>query len=420
VSEHFVFVESNTTGTGRLAVERLLAEGHRVTFCTRSPDKYPFLEPHAGLTVVETETNDLEALTGRIAALTRRQPLTRPPSGEPAQVLLTFSEYYVVSVAEVAARLGFRYLSPEAARICRDKHQLRQALARAGARNPWFRLLRSEEEALEASAQISYPCVAKPTNDSSSKGVRLVADREELLAHYRELASWTVNDRGQPSDGAVLLESRLDGQEVSVETLSLGAGSVHTLGVCRKHLSDPPLFVELGHDFPFELPAPTAAALGSEVGKALRAVGFDFGFAHTEVRLSAGGPVVVEINPRLAGGMIPELVGYALGVDLLTVLLDQLRGRPVDVTPRRQEAAAIRFLTAHRAGHLSAVTGLDEARALPGVRDVTVTKGPGAWVQPAEHALHRMGYVIASGSDLAQAADTAVRAAGRIRIEIAE
>ena len=41
--KRFLFVESNTTGTGKLAVERLLAAGHHVTFLTRTPAKYPFL-----------------------------------------------------------------------------------------------------------------------------------------------------------------------------------------------------------------------------------------------------------------------------------------------------------------------------------------------------------------------------------------
>ena len=40
---HYLFVESNTTGTGALAVTRLLERGARVTFLARHPEKYPFL-----------------------------------------------------------------------------------------------------------------------------------------------------------------------------------------------------------------------------------------------------------------------------------------------------------------------------------------------------------------------------------------
>lgn len=411
--EHFVFIESNTTGTGRLAVARLLEGGHRVTFLTRQPGKYPFLaDPHPGLEVIETETNDLETAAREVERLRGREPAP--------DVLLTFSEYYVITVAEVAARFGYPYLAPAAARRCRDKHAVRQALERAGLPNPWFRRLRSEADARAAAEEVTFPCVAKPPGDSSSKGVLRLDGPEELLAYYRELATWTVNDRGQPTDGAVLLEELLEGPEVSVETVSLGDGTVHTVGVCRKLLSEPPYFVELGHDFPARLPEASRAALDAAVGGALRAVGYDFGPAHLELRLTPRGPVVIEINPRLAGGMIPELVQHATGVDLLTVLLDLLRRRPVALEPRHRRYSSIRFLTADRAGMVRAVAGVEAARQLPGVREVTVTKGPGTEVWPAEHALHRIGYVITAGDDPERVAASAEEAAAEVRVEVEE
>ena len=400
---HFVFVESNTTGTGRTALERLLREGERVTFLSRAPEKYPFLAAGADrLSVIPAETNDVDQVVRQVEEVRRQCPI---------DALLTFSDYYVAIVAEAAARLGLRYLDPGVAGTCRDKHATREALRRSGLPVPGFRLLRSLEEAWSASQEVAYPCVLKPVSESSSKGVRLVRDAEELLAHFREVHGWRENARHQPVEGLVLLESLLEGPEYSVETFTLERGRTHVVGVTAKHLSAPPRFVETGHDFPSQIEADREAALVRSALAALDALGYDFGPAHTEIRLTSDGPVVVEVNPRLAGGMIPELVFNALGVDLVAALFAQLTGGEVDLAPKRTEWSSIRFVIAPQRGRLVALRGVDEARQLSWVREVSLGKRVGEEVQPAEDATHRLGYVITGGPDpraVVRAADAAL------------
>jgi cysteine synthase A len=387
---HLAFIESNTTGTGRIVIERLLARGDRVTFLTRSREKYPFLaDPAPSLQIVDLETNDPAPVTAAVADLARRTPV---------DAVLTFSDFYVDIVAEVAARLGFRYLSPAAARTCRNKPLTRAALRAAGLPTPGFGRVSSVAESLRLSETFGFPCVVKPPADSSSYGVRVVRDAAELAAQVRALAAEEANVRGQRLDGTVLVESYLEGPEYSVETVTLD-GATTIVGVTDKHLSPAPHFVEMGHDFPSASPPETVRALGDTVLRALEAVGFDFGPAHTELRWTARGPVVVEINPRLAGGMIPELVGYATGIDLLDGLIDMLLGRAPRLSPSRNEVAAIRFLTADRRGRLAGLRGAEQARQLATVREVRLEKRAGSPVQPAENAYHRLGFVIAAGPD---------------------
>jgi cysteine synthase A len=400
---HFVFVESNTTGTGRAAVERLLREGERVTFLSRTPGKYPFLaKGAANLSVIPLETNDVDQVVRKMEEIRRDQHV---------DALLTFSDYYVAIVAEAAARLGLRYLDPRVARTCRDKHATREALRLAGLPVAEFRLLHSPEEAWAAGQEVSYPCVLKPVSESSSKGVRLVRDAEELRAHFCEVHGWRENTRHQPVEGNVLLETFLEGPEYSVETFTLERGHTRVVGVTTKHLSPPPLFVELGHDFPSQIEAELQAALERSALAALDALGYDFGPAHTEIRLTAQGPVVVEVNPRLAGGMIPELVFNALGVDLVGALFAQLTGEEVDLTPKRTAWSSIRFITAPRRGLCAGLRGVEQARQLPSVREVTFLKRAGEEVQPAEDATHRLRYVLTAGADplgVARDADAAL------------
>jgi S-sulfo-L-cysteine synthase (3-phospho-L-serine-dependent) len=409
---HFVLVESNTTGTGRLAVQRLLAAGERVSFLTRSPERYPFLACNAPrLAVHVLETNEAATVTAAIHRLKRHSPV---------DAVLTFSDFYVTVVAQAAARCRLRGLSPEAARTCRDKHATRRALRAAGLHTPDFWLVSSEAEARRVARLVSFPCVVKPPSDSSSHGVRRVSDAEELLAHVRVLSAWRENVRGQRLTGSVLVESLIEGREYSVETMTRSLGGTEVIGVTDKHLSDPPHFVELGHDFPSAAPAAVRRALSEAAVRALAAVGYDFGPAHTEVRWTAAGPVVVEINARLAGGMIPELVAHATGVDLVGAWFDLLLGADVDLTPRRRHVASIRFLTAPSTGRLVALTGVEEATAGGSVREVTVSTEPGVKVRIAEDAYDRLGFVIGSGPERRAVEQGVAAALERIHLVVEE
>lgn len=408
--KHFVFVESNTTGTGQIAVERLLARGNRITFLTRSRTKYGFLaNSKAGLSVLELDTNDRSAVLGAMRTI---------HALEGVDAVLTFSEFYVPTAGEAAMTLGLPGLDPEAARTCRHKPSTRHALRKAGLLTPEFHLVTSPDEALRLSKTISYPCVVKPPSDSSSRGVRLVYDAAEFIEHYNAIHSWKENVRGQGLNGDVLVEAVLEGPEYSVETFTLPDGTHHVIGVTDKHLSQPPWFVEVGHDFPSRAPAAIRESLARTVLRALTAVKFNFGPAHTEIRWTSNGPAVVEINPRLAGGMIPELVYYATGIDLLQCWTDLLLGNTVDLSPKHAASASIRFLTAPFPGCIREVRGVREAVAIPSVREVFVARKLGDSVKAAADAYDRLGFVIGSGSNPSVVMHEVRRAVQTIEIEV--
>jgi S-sulfo-L-cysteine synthase (3-phospho-L-serine-dependent) len=406
---HIAFIESNTTGTGRLTIQRLLSEGHRVTFVTRNPSMYPFLTaPARGLETVEIDTNDVDATSTWLDCVRVKASL---------DALVTFSTYYVPAVAMLADRFGYRYLNPQTARACHDKYACRVALLEAGMPVPRFWSVRSESDAEQISRVAIFPCVMKPATDSGSTGVKLLRDRNDFLAHYRALAARGRNERGQPA-GGILVEGWLDGPEFSVETFTTAARRTHVVGVTAKHLGCPPWFVETGHDFPAPLKAGARQWLERAAVAALDAVGYDFGPAHVELRMTGTGPMVVEINPRLAGGMIPELVRYASGVDMVAALFDGLTGRAVNVTPTRHEAASIRFVTAARSGRLLRRPPIDAVRRLPLVREVECDLEVERPLRRAESAADRCGFVITSGPDSDAVIAAADAAHARLALDV--
>ncbi|MBA9049255.1 pyridoxal-phosphate dependent enzyme [Streptomyces griseofuscus] len=382
---HLVFVESNTTGTGMLALELAREELDTVpVLLTGDPERYRGLAA-TGAEVIRCDTNSDAALRAAVQDRFRREEIAG---------ITTTSDFYVPAAARLARWLGLPGNPAEAVTACRDKSALRALLESAGVRQPRYAVVRDASEVAAAVARTGLPCVVKPADDSGSVNVLLCADEATATAHAERVLAVTTNVRGMPTARTVLVEEYLDAPEYSVEMFTWD-GRAECVGITEKSVTGTPHFVEHRHLFPAPLPAETAQRITETVTAALDAAGIRLGATHTEVKLTAEGPAVIEINPRPAGGMIPELIRLATGVDLLEQQLRTAVGLAPALKPAQDAHAGIQFLLPDADGVLDAVEGTQEAAALPDVEAVTVTAAPGTVVRRPRSAGDRIGHVIA-------------------------
>jgi cysteine synthase A len=402
-----LFIEANTTGTGMLALEKTRRLGLHPIFLTNKPERYLGLERFSD-SVVVCDTNSLLAIQAVI-----NQQLDVPALGG----ITTTSEFYIETVAELSTLYGLPGNHPTAVRDCRNKARTRAILAEAGVYQPRFAVLDALGDLPTHIAAIGLPCVVKPADDTGSNEVRLCMSLEEIAAQAQRIWRMDTNVRGQRTAATVLLEEYLDAPEYSVETFFWEGACTH-IGITEKSVAGTPFFVEHRHIFPAPLQAAAMAHVTETVERALRAAGITFGPMHTEVKLTPRGCAIIEINARLAGGMIPELIRHATGIDLLE---QQLRGA-AGQTPRLEAQptgyAGIQFLLPPAAGTLAAVHGIEQAERSPGVEQVVVTARIGSAVALAQSAYQRLGFIIARGASAAEAADHLRRSHERLVVEV--
>jgi len=409
VDGSILFVESNTTGSGMLALDRARTLGLEPVLYTNDPRRYRGLEGRH-CRVVVCDTNSPPQLERAVAA----DPGLRPGR---LRGITTTSEFYLATVAELAASRGLPGNPPAAVATCRHKAEARRCLERAGVRGPRFGIAHGPDEAAAAVERAGLPCVVKPVDDTGSYGVRLCRTIQEVRTRVAAVRAMDRNVRGQETARTALVEEFIAGPEYSVEMFHWD-GRAHCIGITEKHLTAFPHFVEAGHVFPAPLRPQAAAVIEGTVRRALKAVGFRCGPSHTEVKLHRRGCAVLEINARLAGGMIPELIRLAMGVDLLDQQLRAAVGLEPDLKPSRRRWAAIRFITAAVAGDLKGVAGVEEARLLDGVAEVVVTRDPGAHVRPPRSAYDRLGWVITAGDTGPEARDRLEEAFARLKVVV--
>lgn len=216
--------------------------------------------------------------------------------------------------AEFAER-GVRLASPslETLTVCLDKLLLAERCAGV------LPVPRTELLSPAAAEGRHFPVIVKPRRGAGSRGIQLVSTAEELIA--------------LGSDDTRLVQDYLPGEEFSVDVIADLDGSV-IAAVPRSRLR-----VDSG------VSVAGRTVRDPELSSAARAVAVAIGLttvANVQLKRDADGQAaLLEVNPRFPGAM-PLTV--AAGVDMPSLTLDLVLGRPVPARVDFQELAVVRYL----------------------------------------------------------------------------
>ena len=306
---------------------------------------------------------------------------------------VTYDELFVTATAHVAERLGVRGLTVAGAENCRDKSRSRAALTAAGLAQPRYALVHGFEEAVEAAAGIGYPVVTKPRGMGASVGVVRAERPEDMKAAFEVVER--ARRAGPPAyEDGVLIEELVDGPEISIDG-AVSGGEYRPFCLARKKLGAPPYFEEVGHVVDAADPLLADPELQALLVEAHSTLGVLDGVTHTEVRLTARGPVIIEVNARLGGDLIPYLGKLATGVDPGQVAAEVATGARPSVEPTTRACAGIKFLYPPQDCRVLGVSTPDPS-AVPGLLEAQPMVQPGTVVRiPPNAHLGRYAYVLA-------------------------
>jgi len=361
------------------------------------------------------ETEDLLSLdyrhprkaAGQIAEAARRRPI---------RGVVPVDEGTAVIAALAAEKLRLPHNPPEAARRAANKRAMREALARAGVPVPRFRVFDLAPGPEGPARRVDYPCVLKPLLLSASRGVIRADDPASFAEAWRRLALILRAARAErrPADEKaarqVLVEDFVPGAEVAVEGLLRG-GDLEVLALFDKpDPLDGPFFEETIYVTPSRHPAALQEAIGGGVAGAARAIGLAEGPVHAELRLPPAGPAVLEVAARSIGGLCARSLRFGAGLSLEEIVVAHAMGLPVASLSREARASGVMMLPIPRRGILHGVAGVEEARAVPGVEDVSITAPEGREVVPLPEGDAYLGFLFAR-SERPEEVEAALRAA---------
>ena len=314
------------------------------------------------------------------------------------------------SIAAACQTLGLPGITPDTALKATDKGEMIKAFEAHGVEHPWYYIVKDKSELEKVMDKITFPCISKPTDNSGSRGVMLINSREELIESIEYSSS-------QGRSGSVIVEEYLTGNEVSVEIMTLD-GEPRVLQVTDKLTTGAPHFVEMGHSQPSRLPEASVEAIKDLASRAVRAVGIKNGPAHVEIMMTKNGPRMIELGARMGGDCITtHLVPLSTGINMVECTIKLACGEEIDLEPKLSCGSAIRFFHAP-CGRIKEIDGVDEAKAISGVKEISFTKGVGDTVCEIGSSTDRIGFVIAQADTPENAVEICEKALATVKIVV--
>jgi biotin carboxylase len=361
--------------------------------------------------------SDPEASAGEIRRFAARHPL---------DAVVPVDDLTTVVAAAISRDLGLRSSPVGAVSATRNKLRMRELLARSDVPSPAFASFSVRDDPGIAAARVGYPCVLKPLVLSASRGVIRAGSPDEFVMAFKRiaaiLASPDVSALGEGADG-ILVEEFIPGTEVALEGLLI-AGELNTLALFDKpDPLDGPFFEETIYVTPSRLPAAAQAAVQRTTAQAAQALGLTEGPVHAELRVrpdEAGLDTawMIEIAARSIGGLCSRTLSFGTGMSLEEIILRHALSLPISSLTRDHRAAGVMMIPIPKGGLLEEVEGLDEARAVPLIEDVTISMHKGQEVVPLPEGSRYLGFIF-SRADTPARAEAALRQAhSRLRFVI--
>ncbi|WP_333985847.1 ATP-grasp domain-containing protein [Burkholderia orbicola] len=327
--KRLIVIGARATGSSIALVRAALARQVAVTVITAPGHRLDGVFPDG------VETVNLAPDAGQLAGWLR----AHFPDELDTLRVTTAHDTYARTAASVADALGLP--GPDARHVAHavSKSNQKALLAEHGIPAAQFvaGTLAAPAALAAAAAPLRFPVVVKPSEGSASDGVRRCEDIAAVRAQLDTLAAAAQADAPALATERVVIEEFLAGSEYCVEYFD-----GRYVGALRKLKRHGAGFLERGYTSELDLDADTLRALIDVGTRATAAAGLTWGPVHLDCIVHDGVPHVIELNPRIAGSFICDIVRDGYGFNVVEALLDKLDGRTVTIPELFEPHAYVR------------------------------------------------------------------------------
>jgi len=319
---------------------------------------------------------------------------------------VTFWEDDVPLLAKICAELGLIGPSIETAEKARNKFAMREAFVKGNVPCPKYQLIALNGSggipALKSAIEnVGFPAVLKPCWGSDSEFVMRVNDEKEAERAYKYVVKNAVpkfNPIFSYNNSQFMFEEYMVGPEVNVESVTQN-GETQVISVSDKMPMEEPYFMEQGDYMPTRYDGETLGRIKEVVRAAHRAVGVQNCISHTEVKITADEPKVVEIAVRMGGDYLWDWVKTVWDVDLVEQALRIAIGAPVNLVMSPQPKCYLvgKYFIPNHSGVVSTIRITKDIENLPYVKTMSISKEVGDPVLVPPLGFENMGWIVTKG-----------------------
>jgi carnosine synthase len=182
----------------------------------------------------------------------------------------------------------------------------------------------------------------KPEFGAAAMGVVRVDGLESLPGVYKLVRGVVTPEHDEifRAGSDLLLEEYLDGVEFDVDLVLQDGGCVFS-SVSQNWPTAEPSFQETGLHLPPDHDKGAVRKLVDLSVQTVQSFGFRRGVLHVEGKCTSRGPRVIEVNARMGGARIHQMVEAVWGVDLIEAQLRSCLDLAQALTPSRRPRCAV-------------------------------------------------------------------------------
>jgi biotin carboxylase len=318
-----------------------------------------------------------------------------------------------MAVSAVASALGLPGIKFEDAEAATNKIKMRTRFREHNVPSPVFFPVWSLSDAKKACQTLGLPVVIKPCDNMGARGVMMIQNKSVISEAYHSAKD------ASPS-GELLIEQFMWGPELSIDAIIYNNEITFT-GIADRIIEDLPYFIEKGHTMPSQMSADIIEEAKRVMTLGIRALGINHGFAKGDIKVTEDGVKIGELAARLSGGFMSAYT-YPLstGVDLMKAAIQiSLGEEPDDLDVTLNKVSIERAIIA-KPGIVNKITGIDEARQVPGINEIFISVNLGDTVKKPKSNVEKAGHVIATADTLAEAEAAVAKAKSLIEIDISD
>lgn len=255
-------------------------------------------------------------------------------------VLAYASDPAAPTAAYVAEKLGLPTNPYDSVEILCNKDRFRAFLAENGFNSPAAGGYSAPEAALNDTGKYRLPVIVKPVDSSGSKGATVLHSWEKLDSAIDFALSFSREKRFIIEEFIEKNHKYLIGGDVFICN-----GKIRLWGLmnCHRDSEVNPL-VPVGKSYPPDICSQDLESIRNVLQGIVDKLGLKSGAMNVELVADRNGRVwPIDIGPRSGGNMIPDLIGYIFGVDVVELSVLSAMGENVDM----DEAAAESFYATH-------------------------------------------------------------------------
>ena len=343
-----IFIGTNKSGSSREAIRAAERLGYFTVLFTNNEkqikQRKEYVDVHE---MIFVDTTNFDSMRKEIHSLLSK--------GNVIMTIISFVDSNVARALKLCEEFCPNGISPKAVDIMENKAGTRASL-KGLPYSPKFLTISPKAKLgqLTLEALPNFPLIVKSASSTGSKDVLQASTFEQLIRHVRKL-----NEK-DPEE-SIIIEEYIEGDQYLIEAI-VHDRKIQIAGVIQQEITYGKRFIITGYGVLASVPKQFNDSIIEVLESIVEKLDFRNGALHVEMRLTTNGWRLIEINPRISGGAMNNMLKAAFGFDLAEETVKLYLGEKPLLVQKHRNFVFTQYVIIEQKGILERMTGKKKAR----------------------------------------------------------